>query len=133
MYSYTIKEQIKALVDSGVIPRTKQDKAVGVLNKYWNNKIAVVWDSSDVIEFSKDSNIELTEENAISILYSILDNHDAEYGITWSLIQSHIDDIKDNEIKKVRKSEMKDLPLLLKNLQSEEARQLLEDILRDKK
>jgi len=133
MYSYTIKEQIKALVDSGVIPRTKQDKAVGVLNKYWNNKIAVVWDSSDVIEFSKDSNIELTEENAISILYSIFDNHDAEYGITWSLIQSHIDDIKDNEIKKVRKSEMKDLPLLLKNLQSEEARQLLEDILRDKK
>jgi hypothetical protein len=36
----------------------------------------------------------ITDEEAIAVLGAIEDNHDAEQGINWDVIQYHIDDLK---------------------------------------
>jgi hypothetical protein len=65
------------------------------LREYWDDKIAVVWAASDVIDYyesirEEDSLLDMTDERACEILDSLLENHDANHGVSWDQIDSEV-------------------------------------------
>lgn len=73
--------------------RPLEDNINAGLNEYWRDKIALVWDAVDIIEYAKEEmNIDLENYQAINILAAILKNHNCEYGVTWDTIRYEIED-----------------------------------------
>ena len=60
----------------------------------WKNRIAVTWNTEDVIsrgkEYGGTLSVELTEEQARAVLCSVLQEYDAARGIDWDVIDEHI-------------------------------------------
>jgi len=54
--------------------------------------IAIKWSTDDVLGVAENMEIELTEQEADSILEKIEYYHDAELGINWLVIESYIQD-----------------------------------------
>lgn len=48
-------------------------------------QIAVIWSVDDVQTLRP----ELTDEQAVDVLRRAQDKHDANYGITWDVLESH--------------------------------------------
>jgi hypothetical protein len=51
------------------------------------------WHIEDVIEQAENMNIELTENQALEVLYEIAKYHDCNIGINWLVIDSAIDSV----------------------------------------
>lgn len=90
MYEHHIKDMATSLVEAGLA--TDQKKVELVLQKYWEDKVAVLWTTDDVHsvqdDFDKDEQTSsLTEERAQSILQRAFDKHDASVGITWESLR----------------------------------------------
>ncbi len=71
---------------------TDQKQVELVLQKYWEDKVAVVWTTEDVhaVQDDFDENEQtssITEEQAESILQKAFDKHDASVGITWESLR----------------------------------------------
>jgi hypothetical protein len=127
MYEHTIREQVEFLVKAKIISKRKSDKAVKELqDKYWHNKIAIVWDVEDVIEHAKNTNVTLTEDEALKILKDAEHNHDCSYGITWDTFQYYIDEIVHDDVLKVKNAKEEELPLLIGSPRTEKAQKMLE-------
>jgi hypothetical protein len=58
--------------------------------------ICIKWSSVDVLTRAEDLGIEITEEQADKILDDMERQHDANYGITWETIDSHLYDLNNN-------------------------------------
>jgi hypothetical protein len=67
------------------------------ISSYWEDKIAVVWQADDVMGLAADRGKNISKDQAVDILHSMLDNHDACYGISWDTIDYHISDLDDME------------------------------------
>lgn len=52
--------------------------------------IAIKWSTDDVLGVAENMEIELTEQEADSILEKMEYYHDAELGINWLVIESYI-------------------------------------------
>ena len=81
-----IQDMATSLVEAGLATDQKQVELV--LQKYWEDKVAVVWTTEDVhaVQDDFDENKQtssLSEEQAESILIRAFDKHDANVGITW--------------------------------------------------
>ena len=50
------------------------------------NTIVVAWDIFDIIERGKTIDVELSNSDARGILENILNNHDANDGINWTVV-----------------------------------------------
>ena len=57
-------------------------------------EIAVSWCKEDVRGIAESSGIELSDHEIGEILNSMIDDHDAQHGITWDTIQYYVDEIK---------------------------------------
>lgn len=57
-----------------------------------DDAIFVVWTTEDVIGRAADSDIELTQEEARSILAEVDHRHDANYGINWGTLDYYINE-----------------------------------------
>jgi len=90
MYEHTIIAMIDSLVKDNVIPKAKRDDAIRSLSAYWDDKMAVVWCTNDVIERGKEKGINITEERAVEIIKEMHHRHDCEYGITWNTIDFYL-------------------------------------------
>lgn len=96
MYEHHIKEmativakklvEIEGWGDVGLWTETFQD----ALSKYWEDKIAEVWSVDDVVDMAVAIDLEINDEEAKKILHTILDKHDANVGISWDTIETHI-------------------------------------------
>lgn len=77
------------------------------------NSIAIVWSIDDVrdqlwiLNDNEDLKLTLTDEECMDHLRCILDNHDANYGITWENIYQSLWDDFEEEILLKRKTEEK--------------------------
>jgi len=91
MYYHEIENQINALNAVGLILDEDMEKARAVLKKAWENKIAVVWLTEDVIGRAKEIGIDITEERAAEVLHMAFDKHDATMGITWETFDYYIE------------------------------------------
>jgi len=90
MYRFEIQEQLELLKDAGLIKESDISKAIEVLQeKYWNDKIAILWNTEDVR--SLDEN--LTEEQAKAVLDIAVDRFDANLGINWDALEYYISEL----------------------------------------
>lgn len=72
---------------------TEQSTAVEkAITANWQDKIAIVWSIEDIqIAAEEKHHCRLLEEDAARIHDSLLENHDAELGVTWDTIHWCID------------------------------------------
>ena len=85
-----IEDMARGLVEAGLATDQKQVELV--LQKYWEDKVAVVWTSVDVHavqdDFDEDNETSsLSNEQAQSVLQRAFDKHDANEGITWESLR----------------------------------------------
>jgi len=91
MYRYTLEEQIRVLVEAGLVKDGLRAKAVEVLGEYWWDKVADVWHVDDVLDHALNgSDKKLTMESAVEVLNSITSSMDACVGINWDVLDVHI-------------------------------------------
>jgi acyl-homoserine lactone acylase PvdQ len=55
--------------------------------------IEIKWSTDDVLMVADKMEVELSEKEADEILDRLLRYHDANVGINWDVIESHIEDL----------------------------------------
>jgi hypothetical protein len=88
MHDHHIEDMVRRL---GPV-LTDKAKAHKILTRYWRNKIAIVWNTEDVHRAANELEVALTERQAVQVLDSLLDQHNAKYGLRWEDITTHIKD-----------------------------------------
>ncbi len=79
MHTHTIEEMLKALR-----PVLKnRNRAKQLLEKYWSDKMALIWTVEDVHRAANEKELALTKEEAKKILQELHDHHNKQYGIKW--------------------------------------------------
>jgi hypothetical protein len=63
-----------------------------ILERYWSDKIAIVWDVEDVHKAANECEVALTNKEAVQVLQTLHDQHNAQYGIRWEDLTTHIED-----------------------------------------
>lgn len=58
--------------------------------------ITIKWSTNDVQSRAEDMGVEITAEQGDEILQNVFDNHDANIGINWEVIEFHIEDFLEN-------------------------------------
>ena len=105
MYEHDLKEMAENLEEAGLLipvlePEMAVKQAVECMQKSWEDKIAVVWCVHDVKsmattdEAMDTADSWMTDEEARDILHNMRRKHDAEIGINWTVIQTHVDWLK---------------------------------------
>lgn len=92
MHKHHIEEMVQALVDNKIVKDEKL--ALSLLEKYWSDKIADVWDTADVIGHAEVYDIELSEDDAKKVLNLMFEASDAEVGITWCSVDAAIEEFQ---------------------------------------
>ena len=67
-------------------------KAKAILHRYWKTRMALVWEVKDVHRAANERNVALTDKEAITVLQTLLNQHNAQYGIKWEDLTTHIED-----------------------------------------
>ena len=67
-------------------------KARVILNRYWRTRMALVWEVEDVHRAANEREVALTNPEAITVLQTLLAQHNAQYGIKWEDLTTHIED-----------------------------------------
>lgn len=132
MYDWHITEMSKALIDAGLISEDKDKEVQKVIQKVWEHRIAIVWNSQDIIEYAEQMDMIIDEEAADEILEDILNHHDCNYGVTWDVISSHIEDKYVDE-SKIRMTPFEELPTIINDIKTEEGKWFLQKRLKEGK
>jgi hypothetical protein len=69
-----------------------EEKAKDLLQRYWLNKIAVIWTTEDVHRAANERDLALTQKEAVQVLRYVFDHHDAQCGLKWEDITNRIED-----------------------------------------
>jgi hypothetical protein len=67
-------------------------KAERILKNYWRDKMALVWSVQDVHRAANEREVALTNEEAMEVLQTLLNQHNKQYGIKWQDLTTHIED-----------------------------------------
>jgi hypothetical protein len=79
VYQHHLGGMLKAL-----LPVLKsQRKAEIILERYWRNRIALVWEIQDVHRAANEKSTALTNKEAREILQDFHEHHNAQYGLQW--------------------------------------------------
>lgn len=86
MHHQYIEDMVRKL-----IPVLKDKaKAEQILERYWSDKMAIVWEARDVHRAANEREVALTNKEAITILKNLHEHHNAQSGIKWEDITTHI-------------------------------------------
>ena len=88
MHEHHIKGMLRALRS---VPKDRT-AAKERLERYWSDKIAIVWTVEDVHRAANEREIALTAEEANQVLRHVFDHHDAQCGIKWEDLTNRIED-----------------------------------------
>jgi hypothetical protein len=58
-----------------------------ILHRYWEDKIAPVWQVDEILGTALNVGRPITREDALDVLKDIFEGHDAELGITWTTLE----------------------------------------------
>ena len=86
MHEHHIENMVRKLKPSDPI------KTEAILKRYWSDKMALVWDVDDVFQAANERAVAVTKREAIEILQTLLNQHNAQDGICWSDLTTHIED-----------------------------------------
>lgn len=96
MHNHGIEAQLMALENAGIISSVNFNDAKKVLEDYWSDKVAVVWEIDDILWKAQEDGKLVTEEEAKDVLNRMLNKHDATIGINWDTIGFYIEDYPDD-------------------------------------
>lgn len=88
MHNYIIEEMLEAL--SPALKSRK--KAQAVLQRYWSDKIAIIWTTQDVHRAANERKTVLTEEEARTALTDLHRHHDKQLGLRWKDLTDWIEE-----------------------------------------
>ena len=75
-----------------MVRRLKLDaKARKSLERYWSDKMALVWIVEDVHKAANERAVALTNLEAIEVLQTLLHHHNPQLGIRWEDLTGHIE------------------------------------------
>jgi len=101
MHDYIIQSMVKALKPVLKNPA----KAQQTLEKFWSDKMALVWDVQDVHTAANEREVALTNQEAIKILQELHHYHNKQCGIKWEDVTCYIEEYALG--RKLTKSELK--------------------------
>lgn len=81
MYDYILEEMAETIAKE---LHADNNDVLGVLSRYWQDKIAHVWQVDDMLESARRAGKPITRADAIALLYEVFDHHDSSLGITWT-------------------------------------------------
>ena len=84
MNDYVIEEMADAISTELHIPN---EDVLCILHRYWQDKIAPVWQIDDLLEAALNIGKPITKADAIEVLKDLFEGHDAELGITWMTLE----------------------------------------------
>jgi len=67
-------------------------QAEQILNKFWADKIVLVWDTEDVHTAANEREIALTNQEAIKVLQELHHHHNKQDGIKWEDLTTYIEE-----------------------------------------
>lgn len=67
--------------------RVNPNDALQVLHRYWQDKIAPVWQADDLLEAALKIGKPITKADAVEVLKDLFEGHDPELGITWIALE----------------------------------------------
>jgi hypothetical protein len=88
MHDYIIEAMVKALKPTLKNPR----KAKHILDRFWSDKMALVWDVQFVHTAANEREVALTRQEAIKVLRELHHYHNRQYGIKWEDLTSYIEE-----------------------------------------
>src|SRR5438874_1693543 len=88
MHEYIIKSMVEALNPT----ITSSTRARKILEEFWKDKIAIVWDANDVHTAANERGLALTEAEAIKVLQELHHEHNKQFGLEWKDVTDYIDD-----------------------------------------
>lgn len=80
MYDYMLEEMAEAIAKEFHLDN---NEVLRVLSRYWQDKIAHVWQVEDVLEAAHRAEKPITRDDALTILQQVFHGLDSELGITW--------------------------------------------------
>ena len=88
MHDYIVKAMVKVLKPSLKSPK----RAEAILERFWRDKIALVWDTEDVHTAGNEREVALTNHQATTVLQELHHHHDKQLGLRWSDLTSYIEE-----------------------------------------
>jgi hypothetical protein len=67
-------------------------KAKAILDRFWTDRMALVWDLQDVHTAANEREVALTNQEAITVLQELHHHHDKQLGIRWEDLTSYIEE-----------------------------------------
>ncbi len=93
MYHHHILEMTRSVSASLHLLPEQEATVEQAIQSCWQDKIAIVWSVEDIqLAAEEKHHCRLRDEDASHILDRILENHDAELGVTWDTILWCIDE-----------------------------------------
>ena len=66
-------------------------RAETLLDRFWRDKIAIVWDTEDVHSAANEKEVALTNQEAIHALHELHRCHNKQYGLRWEDVTAYIE------------------------------------------
>jgi len=88
MHNYIIEAMVKKLKPALKNPA----KAQQILERFWTDKMALVWDVQDVHTAANEREVALTNKQAIKVLQELHHYHNKQYGIKWEDMTAYIEE-----------------------------------------
>ena len=88
MDSFIIKAMVQVLKPTLKNPKRAEE----ILNRFWRDKIALVWDTEDVHTAANEREVALTNQEAIKVLQEMHHYHNKQYGLRWADFTSYIEE-----------------------------------------
>ncbi len=105
MYDHILEEMADAISNE---LRIDNSQVLSILSRYWQDKIAHVWQVDDVLESPMRAGKPITRADAGEILKNIFRHLDSELGITWMTLEVALEDYQ-LEFTSLRKDEWSDV------------------------
>lgn len=88
MHNYIIEAMVEVLKPTLKNPA----KAKHILDRFWTDKMAPVWDVRDVHTAANEREVALTNKEAIKALQELHHYHNKQLGLRWSDLTSYIEE-----------------------------------------
>jgi hypothetical protein len=88
MHHYIIEAMVSAL--KPVLEN--QARAKQILEKFWTDKMALVWDVQDVHTAANEQGVALTNREAIKVLQELHHYHNKQTGLQWKDVTCYIEE-----------------------------------------
>lgn len=98
MYSDLKQRIMPFLREMDDIYSGSNQKIIAILDEYEEKMVSAIrWSIDDMMGQASEQGWELSEDDAQAALEEMIDDHDANYGITWETVRYHISKYKPKE------------------------------------